>query len=253
METQMLLTVMGTGYTKNWNTAHDFRTDRLYYIHSGSGGYICDGTPHPFLVGHLYYLPCRAVFSLYQDESDPLDHTFINFVDCRFCRHHRVIDIVPADDPIIEVLAQMMVSLIVQLSKEHHPGFFLIPRGNGIQIPCIDVISACLRELLERISSPDSATDRLDEDIARVLTYIHEHYREKLTLDALASIACLNKRYFIAKFRDAMDCTPYQYIQSLRYDIAMLLCTHGMSGRKAAEKVGFGSSSSFYRIQDKHD
>jgi AraC-like DNA-binding protein len=48
-----------------------------------------------------------------------------------------------------------------------------------------------------------------------VMEHIHEHYKEQLSLEKLAAVACVSKYHFVRQFKIRSGYTPYQYILSL--------------------------------------
>ena len=65
---------------KNWNGY--FKTakrNRLYYIHSGSGGYEQAGKTFPFEAGKLYLIPQNAKINVCSDADDPIMHSYCDF------------------------------------------------------------------------------------------------------------------------------------------------------------------------------
>jgi len=67
-----------------------------------------------------------------------------------------------------------------------------------------------------------------------------------LTLDHLASVACLSPNHFIRTFRQAYGQSPHQYLVTRRLERAALLLTR--TGRPVTDicySVGFESPGSF--------
>jgi len=109
-------------------------------------------------------------------------------------------------------------------------------------------MGALVFDLEQKYSQPVSCDN---ENIYLAVSYIHEHYMEDLNISTLAALACLNEKYFIKKFKTIIGQTPYQYIQSVRYDMAMTLNAYGIPLNQAAEQVGFSSPSAVYRMRKK--
>ena len=61
------------------------------------------------------------------------------------------------------------------------------------------------------------------EGIKTVLTYIHEHYSEKIFIRDLARILNLNEQYFCRFFKKAVGLTPVAYINQYRIRRAVFL------------------------------
>ena len=81
-----------------------------------------------------------------------------------------------------------------------------------------------------------------------VRQYIHRNYAKNMTLDAMASVASMNRTYLIDVFKAHAGMTPMEYVTRCRIERAKQLL------RETDDKliwvgmdVGFGSEVSFYR------
>jgi len=79
--------------------------------------------------------------------------------------------------------------------------------------------------------------------------YIHEHFAEKLTLEALASLAHISVSYLTRKFRQYTGTTVVCYVNRLRVEAAkrLLIATDG-NAAEIAWQVGFESPKYFHRV-----
>ena len=93
----------------------------------------------------------------------------------------------------------------------------------------------------------------INSRISGVVTYINNHYADKLDIDFLAGMAYMSKYHFIRTFQEQMGQTPHSYIQEVRIRSArsMLLCTRD-SVSNIAEKVGYTDHSYFSEQFKKH-
>ena len=62
-----------------------------------------------------------------------------------------------------------------------------------------------------------------DRRLTRIITYIHQHYRGKITLSELAEKEGLSITYLSHFFKDAMKMSFQEYVNSLRFEHAVLL------------------------------
>ncbi len=109
-----------------------------------------------------------------------------------------------------------------------------------------------VEETLAHIENTLSRHKRLGSETQRAvrkgMAYIHEHFAEALTRDALAAHAAFSVRHLDRSFREEMGIPPMTYLN--RYRIAQakrLLETSGKSITDIALAVGFSSSSHFAR------
>ena len=78
--------------------------------------------------------------------------------------------------------------------------------------------------------------------------YIHSNYQRSITIDDMASAACLSKYHFIRLFHALAGVTPYRYLQQKRVAAAQrLLSTTRLTHVEIAEQVGFDHRSTMFR------
>jgi AraC family transcriptional regulator len=78
--------------------------------------------------------------------------------------------------------------------------------------------------------------------------FIHSNYQRPITIDDMASAACLSKFHFIRLFHGLEGVTPYRYLQHKRVAAAQrLLSTTDLSHVEIAEQVGFDHRSTMFR------
>lgn len=78
--------------------------------------------------------------------------------------------------------------------------------------------------------------------------YIHSNYQRSITIDDMASAACLSKYHFIRLFHALEGVTPYRYLQQKRVAAAQrLLSTTRLTHVEIAEQVGFDHRSTMFR------
>lgn len=85
-------------------------------------------------------------------------------------------------------------------------------------------------------------------NIDRSVTYIEDHYMDRLTLDRLAQVAFLSKYYYTRAFSKYVGMTPYEYLTTVRLSHARtLLFTTQMSVEEIGWRVGFQGSRNLIR------
>ena len=79
--------------------------------------------------------------------------------------------------------------------------------------------------------------------------FLHDNYRQQVSLDALAGIACLSKYHFLRCFKEVFGCSPHQYLVHLRLRKGMeLLRSSALPVQVISEELGFESAGSFGRL-----
>lgn len=85
-----------------------------------------------------------------------------------------------------------------------------------------------------------------DISFMKVLSYIHENFSKKISIDELSEMSILSRSSFIKKFNKICKMTPLQYITKIRIEASknMLLNTN-YSLSSIANKTGFYDTSHF--------
>lgn len=104
-----------------------------------------------------------------------------------------------------------------------------------------DILTALL---LYTASSP--ATVNYANIMEEIVSYIHEHYTEDISIQQLADRAMLSQYHFIRVFKRETCFTPHEYIRNIRISTAkyMLKTTH-MSVKDICFSTGFSNVSVF--------
>lgn len=92
-------------------------------------------------------------------------------------------------------------------------------------------------------------TSKAEKGILKVATYLHDHYRENLTLENISEQFFYSPHYLSRKFKDVTGFTLTEYMQAIRVREAQsLLLGSDEKVIEIAEKCGFGSVSQFQRV-----
>ena len=87
---------------------------------------------------------------------------------------------------------------------------------------------------------------RRNQRIKEILSYIREHFTEKITLDEIAKHLHLSTNECCRFFKKNMNCTLFEYITEYRLSKSMELLEHtDLPVSQIAYESGFGSSSYF--------
>lgn len=105
--------------------------------------------------------------------------------------------------------------------------------------------------LLEEIKEQPTHTVNFQnqERVQNMLTFIHAHYGEKLTLNDIATAASVSTRECIRCFRKTIRQTPLEYVMEYRLNMAkQLLDDTAMSITEVSYHCGFSSNAYFGKI-----
>jgi AraC-like DNA-binding protein len=83
--------------------------------------------------------------------------------------------------------------------------------------------------------------------VARVREYLHENYRESISLAELAAIAGVSKYHLVRTFRAAIGAPPHMYQLRLRLTRSLLMLQQGAPLSAVAYELGFADQSHFTR------
>jgi len=87
------------------------------------------------------------------------------------------------------------------------------------------------------------------EGLDTVKRYIDLHYREKITLEELIQLSCINRTALNTKFKRSYGFSPIDYVINKRIEEAkLLLAETALEINELSERVGFSSASYFSRI-----
>jgi YesN/AraC family two-component response regulator len=89
--------------------------------------------------------------------------------------------------------------------------------------------------------------------LENALSYINEHYMEKITLKQVADLVFMSESYFSSYFKSVIDRSFIDYVTDLRLQrVNELIDTTDGSICEIAMESGFNNMANFYRIYKKH-
>jgi AraC-like DNA-binding protein len=143
-------------------------------------------------------------------------------------------------------------------------GSLITPVIHKIARASTDQLGPLFYELMEHLLSLQEETrmdvERIDkikrstrievyQRLQRAKDFIHSCYRNELSLDDMAQVACMNSFYFLRQFRKAFNITPHQFLVERRMQAAnKLLRSTDLSITEICTEVGFNDLSSFGKL-----
>lgn len=101
------------------------------------------------------------------------------------------------------------------------------------------------RPLLENGRTHSKSNDK----IKLMMIYIHEHFAEKLSIAELAASAFLSQRECFRVFRECLNMTPVEYLNTYRLQAACRMLARGTEPMTViSHACGLGSSSYFGKV-----
>ncbi|MEK4525686.1 MULTISPECIES: ABC transporter substrate-binding protein [Paenibacillus] len=105
-----------------------------------------------------------------------------------------------------------------------------------------------LVEHIRREAEPEVHSQQPDQAVQRTIDYLDEHYDEPVTVQQLAQMANVSRKWYTVRFREITNQNPSDYITELRMKRAKeLLNLTGDSVYEIARKVGYEDEHYFSR------
>ncbi|MEA9827675.1 AraC family transcriptional regulator [Xanthomonas campestris pv. raphani] len=134
----------------------------------------------------------------------------------------------------------MLVNLVGEEARTNRPARAVV-LARLLEVLLIEA----LRSLTASDTTPGLVRALSDARLAAALRALHGAPAHAWTIDALAKEAALSRSSFFTRFR-AMGVTPMEYLLAWRMALAKtLLSEQGLGVAQAAQRVGYGSASSF--------
>lgn len=111
------------------------------------------------------------------------------------------------------------------------------------------LLSAIVMLFLDSLGAPfDEQNDYGSDLIGRIVLYINENFRHKLTLEEIAEHFFISKNHLCNYFKKQMNTTIISYIRALRLEYAEKLTHHTkLKSVEISKACGYGSISNFLR------
>ncbi|MBR4864440.1 MAG: helix-turn-helix domain-containing protein [Oscillospiraceae bacterium] len=108
---------------------------------------------------------------------------------------------------------------------------------------CLAIMPYCqVKEEIQPMADPGH------EGVKLCMRYIHNHYAEKITLEAVAEYCHLHPSYLCAAFKQYTGQSVFDYLAKIRVETAAgLLLQEDLPVSKVAELAGFHSECFFYK------
>ncbi|MEA0738546.1 AraC family transcriptional regulator [Xanthomonas campestris pv. campestris] len=135
----------------------------------------------------------------------------------------------------------MLVNLVGEEARTNRPARAVV-LARLLEVLLIEA----LRSLTASDTTPGLVRALSDARLAAALRAMHGAPAHAWTIDVLAKEAALSRSSFFARFNRAMGVTPMEYLLAWRMALAKtLLSEQGHGVAQAAQRVGYGSASSF--------
>ena len=139
---------------------------------------------------------------------------------------------------------------LYQTSVIKNPDAELIDETYHILLESLLFQQAQLKGEIKRIKARKYSTQvELYKRLNYAKDFIHSCYMHEITLNKLASVACLNSMYFLREFKKYFTVTPHQYVMQRRLEAAKkLLETTTFNISEICYAVGYRDVTSFNKL-----
>lgn len=94
----------------------------------------------------------------------------------------------------------------------------------------------------------------MPENVSNIITYLQNNYKEKITLEQLATLFTTNRTTLNAQFYKATNLSIIEYLIKLRVNLAETMLRDTLIPiSEIMDRVGFNNSSHFWRTFKKHN
>jgi AraC-like DNA-binding protein len=168
------------------------------------------------------------------------------------------------DSPDAALLVSLLPALMHVRGEEHLPMLVrLVAQESGTERPGRDLVLSRLVELLliEALRSTSSGDDAppgllrglADARIGQAMRHMHTSPSRPWTMAQLAHTAALSRSAFHERFARAVGMPPMEYLLAWRMALAKaMLRQQGLAIAEVAERVGYGSASTFSTAFSRH-
>ncbi len=111
-----------------------------------------------------------------------------------------------------------------------------------------EIFFDCMHEMLGQTGEKKGVMCKnKDSRVARLLDFIHTHYRDDTSLQQMGALVNLNPFHLVRLFKKNVGLSPYDYLLILRTEFAKRLLRKGYKVHEAAQESGFYDTSHLNR------
>ncbi len=228
----------------NGNHCHD--KYEITYLISGAGSYNVEGSEHKLTRGSLMFI---APMSYHK--ADIKTDSDIELYTVHFDKEA----VLPIVSPMFEKISRgaegrgkiFTQKLLPDELISCFESFITAEKLNKAE--CEAYLLSAITQIIVLLSSVDG--ERMEcselELGARVAEYLNSNIEKELSLDRLAGKFFVSKYYLCRAFKNYSGIPLHAYVNQKRIMYAHRLIKSGVTASEAAERVGFGDYSAFYR------
>ena len=218
----------------------------ITYLVSASGRYMIEGSEHKVTNGSLCFITPMSYHKVYLDTASQCEAYTLYFTK----------------SALSDTVATMLASITDK--SESYGRFYSREHISDSLISCFErfevleklslpqreaYMQAILQEIIILLSAAEGEeiTSAEGELGARVARYLNSNFKKNISLDKLARRFFVSKYYLCRAFKSYSGISVHAYINHKRITYAKSLIESGVTASGAADQVGFGDYSAFYR------
>ena len=225
---------------------HDFY--EVYYFRGGQVEYRIEGQVYQLQPGDLLLLPPQALHQVFVSPGIPYERTVLwinsNYLQSMGNRLTECFQNRPQTGHLLRpspAQADRIRQLFSGLCEEYcKPEDFSDILCQGM----LTQLMAELNRMTPQINLPASKPQDL---VDQVLSHIHNHYWEAITLESLAETFFVSKYHLAHQFRKRVGTSIYRYILFRRLSLAKEMMASGTAPGQVSRSCGFLDYANFYR------
>lgn len=218
----------------------------ITYLLSASGRYIVEGGEHKISCGSLLLITPMSYHKVILDEYTDIEgyRVFFNRVALRDEVAMMLDRITDEGDSYGRVFSPRMISASLSGAFDRFAIIENLGKSEGRAYT-----QAILSEIIILLSAAEGEKMKGGEEVlgARVAGYLNSNIEKNISLDRLARRFFVSKYYLCRAFKSYTGISVHAYVNQKRIIYAKRLIESGMTASGAAERVGFGDYSAFYR------
>ena len=218
----------------------------ITYILTASGRYIIEGSEHKVNRGNLLLISPVVYHKVDIDDTSPLEMYSIHFSKVALSdKVASMLDQITDDDN-----SRGIVYPHTLISDELVRAFERFSTAVRLgQTEADAYMQAILTEIIILLSASEGERiNQAGEELgARVARYLNANIERNISLDRLARRFFVSKYHLCRAFKSYSGTSVHSYVNHKRIIHAKGLIESGLTASKAAERVGFGDYSAFYR------
>ena len=207
------------------HTAYGMREYYLiHYVERGRGKVYADGTEYEVCGGQIFIIRPHEIVRYEADERTPWEYVWVGFNG---------------------VVAERIDTLSSRVLDFSSVAFQLLKGSMGWSDTREEIVTGCLYLIFAELFSGRSTHPHY---VRRAVDYINALYMKDISVEGIADMLNMDRRYLTRIFKEKMGKSVQEYIIEVRMEHARELLHRGVSVTLAAELVGYPDPFNFSKM-----